>query len=194
MLRAGHDDDGAGPARAASGCWQVGVPPSGPMDAVSLRLGEPRRRQPGRRARARDHARRADAAVLGRDPSSASRGAPAEVTVDGEAVADVGTASTCRRAACSRRRGRPAPGLRPTCSRAQAGSTCRGTSAAPRPSRSAGSAATAAARSRRATCCGPARRLRRLPEPLRRRGAADPHRPPTPAERRPPSPARGSSA
>ena len=32
-------------ARAALGYWDVGVPPSGPMDALSFRLGQPARRQ-----------------------------------------------------------------------------------------------------------------------------------------------------
>ena len=151
------------------GYWDVGVPPSGPMDDLSFRLGQPARRQPRRRRRARVHAARARRCASPRRGRRA--GAAPTCARDGRRRAGrrcwraVAVAAGQRRCACGAVRG---PGLRAYLAVAAA-STCPPTSAAARRSRSAASAATAGARCAPATCCagGAATDARR-----RRRGRA----------------------
>ncbi len=163
--------------------------------------GQPRRRQPRGRARARGHRDRAEPALLlpGRRVRDRRPGRGHDrrrarcqwepLDVGAGSVLAIGTA---RARACGWR------------SRSAAASTCRPTSAAPRRSPSAASAATAAARWCPATCCGRARRtprprIRRSPRArcspasvVRRRSSRRPHLTSHVADRRHRGPARGA--
>ena len=139
------------------------MPPSGPMDDLSLPAGEPRGRQPRRRAGSRMHA----AGPAPRSPT------PRVVCVTGadsrghgrrRAGRPCGSRSRSPPGRCStsaRRRHRPAHLRR----RARRPGRARCTSAARRRSRSAASAATAVAPLAPATCCAP--RDDRGPDPRR---------------------------
>ena len=138
------------------GLWPVGVPPSGPMDDLSFRLGNQLLGNSERAGGARADRDRSDAAVPRPTRWCASRARRRS------------RSSTVSRSRCGRRSTVPAgatlkigaigpPGLRArTCSCAAA-STCPRCSAAGPRSRSAASAVTAAARSRPATCSRSAR-------------------------------------
>ena len=144
-----------GPGRL--GYWDVGVPPSGPMDDLSFRLGNRLVGKPGGRAGL-------ECTVPGRrcgstDPRSRCRRAPTWGDARRRAGRALGAGRRRRRATL--RLGPVArAGCRGPTSRCAAASTCPSTSAAARPSRSAGSAATAAGRCAPATCCASATRGR----------------------------------
>ena len=141
-----HADHRAGPGPAGVGSGHVGVPPCGPMDDLVVPARQPRARQPPRARRAwsappparrcgsRRRRRLPDRRDMPRDRSTARR-------------CRCGRAGRgrrpARRSTSAPRRG---PGLRTYVLVARRASTCRATWAARRRSRSAASAATAAAR------------------------------------------------
>ena len=133
------------------GLWDVGVPPSGPMDRAGAAPRQSHGGQRGRRGGARDDGHRRDAALRRR------RGDRARRRGDGcqrSTGAPFHSGSRCREARqpCSRSDEFAAPASAPI-SRCAAVSTFPNTSAAARRSRSDSSAATADARCARATCC-----------------------------------------
>ena len=135
------------------GFWDVGVPPSGPMDALSFRLANRLVGNAEGGGRARVHGRRTHAA-LSHGGRRALTGADMDATLDGAPMPrfrafEVPAGAVLRMGAV---RGRAAA---PTW-RCAAASTCRPTWAAAPPSRWASSAATAGARCSRATSCTPA--------------------------------------
>ena len=134
------------------GYWMVGVPPSGPMDDLSFRLVNRAvgNRPDGRRPRVHRH--RADAAVHRRPHVVCLGGADMDADLDGRPVPWWQPFEVRRRPGPAARPAHAAPGCAPT-SRCGAASTCPRCSAAGRPSPSAASAATRAARSRPATSC-----------------------------------------
>jgi urea carboxylase len=134
-----------------TGYWDVGVPPSGPMDDLALRAGQPPGGQRRRRRRPGMHHDRPDAALQLRRGDGPDRRAHA-ATLDGEPLPlwqahAVKAGSVLKLGAV---KGRPAAQLP---GRGAAASTCRCTWAANPPSPSASSAATPAAACAWATCC-----------------------------------------
>ena len=143
------------------GYWHIGVPPSGPMDDLSFRIGNRRARQRRGRGRPRMHQGRAGVAVPRRRHGCASRARRSTVTVDGVAVPQwqsvtVAAGGVLDVGMLDR------PGMRCYVLVAGGLASSPNTSAAQPRSRWARSAATRAARCARATCCrrrrsGPAR-------------------------------------
>ena len=84
--RAGHADDRAGLSRAALGYWDVGVPPSGRWTRSRSASANRLVGNAERRAGARVHADRPDAALPQPTPSSRSTGADMAATLDGAPV------------------------------------------------------------------------------------------------------------
>lgn len=136
-----------------TGLWEVGVPPSGPMDDLSFRLGNRAlgnpEGAPGLECTVDGPALRFTAAA-----QVCVTGAAAPVTVDGVPV-PAGRPCTYRPAACWTSARPPTAGCAAT-SWSPAASTCRSTWAAPPPSPSASSAATAGAPCASATSCATA--------------------------------------
>ena len=127
----------------------------GPDGRPVVPAGQPGAGQPGGGARPGVHCGRPGAAVHRTPPRSAS---PAHRPRSPWTVRPSRGGNRWRSPPARPSTSGPRP---PACGRtcwSRAGSTCRSTSAARRPSRSAGSAATAAGRCAPATCCDPARR------------------------------------
>ncbi len=135
------------------GLWDVGVPPSGPMDALALRLANRMVGNERRRGGARDDRHRRRRCASTRDAVIALAGAQHGGDARWRAGAVLGAASPCSAAACSRSDASTAPASAPISRCAAASMFPSIWAAAPR-SRSDSSAATAAARCARATCCG----------------------------------------
>ncbi len=159
------------------GYWQVGVPPSGPMDEVSLReanlaVGNPEG------APALECTATGPSLKFSHDTVVCLGGAVSAASLDGPAARTAcpcpgGNRSPCRPGRPSRSARSAGPGCAATWPCAAA-STCPPTWAARRRSRWAGSAGTAAAPSRRATSCAPARSRRARAFPLRHRSTDAP--------------------
>ena len=159
------------------GYWQVGVPPSGPMDEVSLReanlaVGNPEG------APALECTATGPALKFSHDTVVCLGGAVAVASLDGRGGLDGGpcpggSRSPCRPGRPSRSARSAAPGCAATWPCAAA-STCPPTWAARRRSRWAGSAGTAAAPSRPATSSGRAPTSARPPHPRRYPSAGRP--------------------
>ena len=134
------------------GLWDVGVPPSGPMDALALRLAN---RMVGNDEGAAALEMTVTGATLRFDADAviALAGAAHGRDARWRRRAVLATACRCSAAACSRSARFAAPASAPI-SRCAAASTFPNTSAAAPRSRSDSSAATAAARCAPATCCG----------------------------------------
>ena len=134
------------------GLWDVGVPPSGPMDALALRLAN---RMVGNDEGAAALEMTVTGATLRFDADAviALAGAAMEATLDGVAVPFWEPLSVPARQRARARDASPAPASAPI-SRCAAASTFPNTSAAAPRSRSGSSAVTAAARCAPVTCCG----------------------------------------
>ena len=158
-----------------TGLWHVGIPPSGPMDDLSFRLGNTRARQPRGRARAwsaRWPARSSGSSRARRSWSPAHRPRSRSTTCPSRS----GSRSRSRRAACSRSAPRP-----PACARtcwSGAVWTSRRCSARRRRSTSAGSAAPPGVPLRPGDQLGDRRTGRRRARPVPRGGPPAHHRAP----------------
>ena len=105
----------AGLARAGSGYWAVGVPPSGPMDDLSFRLGNRAVGNPEGAAGPRVRGARARPCGSTGRRSVCLAGADMGATLDGAPVARVGAGRRGRRADPALRPGRRPGGPRATC-------------------------------------------------------------------------------